>query len=106
MILLAIDHNTSKKMEGIATPEKEIEVQVDTRIALLPLYKIGEPTLMFAKQVAAYKLKPKEGSSIDADENTIMISNLPEFKDYLFKVKIIPSPNYKKNSIYQLTRIK
>ena len=87
-------------------PEKEIEVQVGTRIALLPLYKIGEPIEMNDKQLSAYKLRPEYGRLIDADENTIMISELPGFKSYLFKVKIIPTRYYGKSSTKQLIRLK
>lgn len=107
------NHYEGTKYEGVlinvieddlelASPklEKEIEVLVDGRIMLLPLHKIGEPILMFAKQVAAYKLKPKEGSIMDADENTIMISNLPGFKDYTFKVFFDS-----KDSTYKVTRL-
>lgn len=89
-----------KKMEGIAKPEKEIEVLVDGRIMLLPLHKIGEPILMFAKQVAAYKLKPKEGKLLHANEHTIMVSDLPGFKDYTFKVFFDS-----KDSTYKVTRL-
>jgi len=109
MVLSAIEYNTRgklRKMEGIAEPEKEIEVQVGTRIALLPLYKIGEPIEMNDRQLLAYKLRPEDGRLIDTDENTIMISELPGFKSYLFKVKIIPSRYYGKSSTKQLIRLK